>query len=324
MPKAKPKRSARRLELTRPPYGDARSLAITSHVKRRIRAPWGPSGGVDWRMASEPQLRDEPRASEFGAILRHWRRARRISQLDLASLAGLSTRHLSFLETGRCGPSRSTVLQLGRALALPRSETERLLIVAGYAGDWHRHAEDSDATRGQLAKVAHLLAAHDPFPAFITDPDWSVAWHNRGARALFERLRELAPGLRIDPVDLRLLLRVPDLGQVVRNLAALLEGVLAGLYELAPDPVCFGHGRSLLDCLPSPGRPGDAIERAARSRAWEHELRIGDRGAEFSLEMLSLPFAGGASGYALVLTQPADAASRAPAHDYFTGLLAAR
>ena len=48
----------------------------------------------------------EPRPSEFGAILRHWRRARGISQLELASLAGLSTRHLSFLETGRCGPSR--------------------------------------------------------------------------------------------------------------------------------------------------------------------------------------------------------------------------
>jgi transcriptional regulator with XRE-family HTH domain len=275
-------------------------------------------------MASEPRVRDEPRASEFGAILRHWRRARRISQLELASLAGLSTRHLSFLETGRCGPSRSTVLQLGRALALPRSETERLLIVAGYAGDWNRRAEDPDATRRQLAKVAHLLAAHDPFPAFITDPNWSVPWHNRGARALFERLRELAPGLAIDPVDLRLLLRVPSLAQLVRNLGALFEGVLAGLYQLEPDPVCSGHARSLLDVLPSRGRPGDAIERAARSSAWEHELRIGDRGAEFSLEMLSLPFAGGASGYALVLTQPADAASRAPAHAYFTGLLARR
>jgi len=274
-------------------------------------------------MASEPRVRDEPRASEFGALLRHWRRTRGISQLDLASVAGLSTRHLSFLETGRCGPSRSTVLQLGRALDLPRSETERLLIVAGYAGDWNRHDGDADATRLQLAKVAPLLAAHDPFPAFITDPNWSVAWHNRSARAFFERLRELAPGLPLDPLDLRLLLRVPHLGQVVRNLGALFEGVLAGLYQLAPDPVCFGHARSLLDVLPSPGRPGEAIERAARSSTWEQELRIGDRGAEFSLAMLSLPFAGGASGYALVLTQPADAASGAPARAYFSALLAA-
>ena len=272
-------------------------------------------------MASEPRVRVEPRASEFGAILRHWRRARRISQLELASVAGLSTRHLSFLETGRCGPSRSTVLQLGRALALPRSETERLLLVAGYAGDWTRHSEDSDATRRQIGKVAPLLLGHDPFPAFVTDPNWSVAWHNRGARALFERLRELAPGLKIDPLDLRLLLCRPQLGQLVRNLGALLEGVLAGLYQLEPDPVCFGHARSLLDILPAPGPPGDAIERAARSSAWEHELRIGDRGAEFSLEMLSLPFAGGASGYALVLTEPADPASRAVARAYFSGLL---
>jgi transcriptional regulator with XRE-family HTH domain len=274
-------------------------------------------------MASEPRVRDEPRASEFGAILRHWRRARRISQLELASEAGLSTRHLSFLETGRCGPSRGTVLQLGRALSLPRSETERLLLVAGYAGDWTHRADDADTTRRQLGKIAHLLLAHDPFPAFITDPNWSVASYNRGAWALFERLRELAPDLKIDPLDLRPLLAGPQLGQVVRNLGALLEGVLAGLYQLEPDPVCYGHARSLLAILPSLGAPGEAIERAARSSVWEHELHIGDRGAEFSLELITLPFAGGASGYALVVMRPADA-SCAAAHGYFTGLLERR
>src|SRR4029450_8080991 len=77
-------------------------------------------------------------SSEFGNLLRHWRRARGGSQLELANRPGLSTRHLSFLETGRCGPSRGTVLQIGRALDLPQSETERLLLVAGYAGDWAR------------------------------------------------------------------------------------------------------------------------------------------------------------------------------------------
>jgi transcriptional regulator with XRE-family HTH domain len=263
----------------------------------------------------------EPRPSEFGLILRHWRRARGLSQLDLAQHARMSARHLSFLETGRCGPSRDSVLQLGRALELPRSETERLLIVAGHAGDWTRRSVDAASIRRQLGKVSHLLEAHDPFPALISDPDWSVAWRNRGAAALFERLKELAPALCLDPLDLRQVLTEQSLGRLIANLPDLLEGVLAGLYQLEPDPVSYGHGRTLLPVLPFTDQPGEAIERAARASAWEHQIRIRDRGTEFALELLSLPFAAGASGFALVLATPADAASRSAAAGYFSGLL---
>lgn len=260
-------------------------------------------------------------ASEFGALLRHWRRTRGMSQLELADLAGMSTRHLSFLETGRCGPSRGMVLQLGRVLELPRSETERLLLVAGWAGDWTRRSVDSECIRQQLAKVSHLLDAHDPFPAVISDPEWCIAWHNRGARALFERLKELSPALRTDPVDLRqLLVDERSFGRIVRNRGELLQGVLDGLYQLEPDPVSFGNTRSLMDVLPPRDRPGDAIERAARCAAWEQAIRIRDRGAEFSLEIFSLPFAGAASGFAMVLARPADAASWTQAHAYFARL----
>jgi transcriptional regulator with XRE-family HTH domain len=273
-------------------------------------------------MAPEPDASEDPRPFEFGRMLRHWRRTRGISQLELANLANTSARHLSFLETGRCGPSRSTVLQLGRALALPSEEIERLLIVAGYAGDWTRRSADTELTRRQLRKVSHLLAAHDPFPAIISDPDWGVAGENRGARAFFRRLRELAPDLRTDPVDLRQLLVAQCLGQVVPNLLELLENVLVGLYQLEPDPACFGHARSLMGILPAV--PGDAIERAARNTAWEREMRVRDRGCEFSVELLSLPFAAGASGFTLVLACPSDERSRAEGHRYFAGLLERR
>jgi transcriptional regulator with XRE-family HTH domain len=272
-------------------------------------------------MASEESEGLEHRASEFGRILRHWRQARAISQLELAERAGVSPRHLSFLETGRCGPSRGAVLQLGRALDLPRAETERLLLVAGYAGDWTRAAGDADSIREQLAAVSHLLDAHDPLPAVISDPEWKIAYQNRSAEAFFRRIREIAPALQTDPVDLRQLLQERDFARLVPNLAELLQNVLAGLYQLEPDPASFGHAPAMLHALPRAAGPGDAIARASRG-VWEEQLRVHDRGAEFGLKLFTLPFAGPASGFALVLTRPADAASAERAPAYFRSLLA--
>jgi hypothetical protein len=235
----------------------------------------------------------------------------------------MSARHLSFLETGRCGPSRDSVLQLGRALELPRSETERLLLVAGHAGDWGRLPVDTERVREQLGKLSHLLAAHDPFPAIITDPDWCVAFENCGARALFRHLQLLAPGLCIDPLDLRdLLAEGGALGRLIANRDDLLAGVLAGLYQLEPDPACFGHARSLLDVLPARERAGAAIERAARATAWQHALELRDGRSAFALEVFSLPFARPVSGFALVLVRPSADADRAPAERYFRSLVA--
>jgi transcriptional regulator with XRE-family HTH domain len=273
-------------------------------------------------MSSERVDDAEPRASEFGRILRHWRNARAISQLELAERAGVSPRHLSFLETGRCGPSRGAVLQLGRALQLPQSETERLLLVAGYAGDWTRAAGDADSIREQLGEVSHLLTAHDPLPAVISTPDWSIAYENRSAAAFFRRIREVAPGLRTDPVDLRQLLTEQNLGRLVPNLSELLQNVLAGLYQLEPDPASFGHAPSMLNALPRTDCLGDTIERGSRTSVWQEELRVRDLGAEFGLKLFTLPFAGAASGFALVLTRPADGACAATAAEYFRGLLA--
>ncbi len=260
-------------------------------------------------------------SSEFGPILRHWRQARGLSQQGLAERAGMSTRHLSFLETGRCGPSRSAVLQLGKALDVPHAEVERLLLVAGYAGDWGRCSADLGAIRPQLEKVSHLLAAHDPFPALITDPDWRVGWSNRGAQALLRRFLEFRPDLCIDPLDLRALFAdTHGLEQVIANWSDLLEAVVAGLYQLEPDPSSFGHARSLMEVLPHCERPGVAIERAASTALWQHEIRIRDRGVEFGMEFLPLAFAGGAAGFALVLLNPSDPDSEPVAREYFSKL----
>jgi transcriptional regulator with XRE-family HTH domain len=267
-------------------------------------------------------MRAELVSSEFGNLLRHWRRTRGVSQLELANRAGLSTRHLSFLETGRCGPSRSTVLQLGRALDLPRSETDRLLLLAGHAGDWTRLSVDAGRVREQLGKLAPLLAAHDPLPALISDPDWCVAWHNRGARALFRQIRERTPHLSSDPVDLRQILADEEcFNSVVANRDELLSGVVTGLYQLEPDPASFGNSRSLLAVLPAPDGAGDAVERASCASAWQHELRLRAGARTLSLEVFSVPFARPASGFALVLLRPPDESSRPEAEAHFSALI---
>ena len=220
-------------------------------------------------------MRAELVSPEFGNLLRHWRRTRGVSQLELANRAGLSTRHLSFLETGRCGPSRGSVLQLGRALDLPRSETDRLLLVAGHAGDWTRLSVDS-ARVSRTARQARPAAgrARSVSPRSSPTPTGACAWHNRGASALFHELQELAPHLAIDPVDLRQILADEAFGSLVANRDELLAGVLTGLYQLEPDPASFGNARSLLAVLPTPDGAGDSIERASCASAWQHELRL--------------------------------------------------
>ena len=113
-------------------------------------------------------------------------------------------------------------------------------------------------------------------------------------------------------MDLRQLLRVHEPRAVVREPRRALRGSAGGALRARARPGLLRH-TALAPRRPPLPRPTRRRDRARRPRhAWEHELRIGDRGAEFSLEMLSLPFAGGASGFALVLAPPADAASRAP------------
>src|SRR3712207_3694198 len=101
----------------------------------------------------------------FGAQLREWRQRRRMSQLDLSLEAELSTRHLSFVETGWANPSRETVLRLAEALDLPLRSRNALLIAAGHAPVFpERPFEDEGLTEAREV-VQRILDAHMPFPA---------------------------------------------------------------------------------------------------------------------------------------------------------------
>jgi transcriptional regulator with XRE-family HTH domain len=110
----------------------------------------------------------------FGDLLRQWRTTRKVPQLELASLADVSARHLSFLETGRSAPSRSMVLKLAEYLDIPLRERNQLLLAAGYApsyGETPLAGERMTMVRSALRQV---LAATEPYPALAVDRHWNL------------------------------------------------------------------------------------------------------------------------------------------------------
>src|SRR5437868_5554586 len=121
-----------------------------------------------------------------GTLLREWRQRRRLSQLDLALEAGVSTRHLSFVETGRSRPSPEMVLHLADRLDVPLRERNQLLLAAGYAPEYgSRSLDDPDLARVRDA-LGHVLAGHEPYPAIAVDRCWNLVMSNSALDPLLE------------------------------------------------------------------------------------------------------------------------------------------
>jgi transcriptional regulator with XRE-family HTH domain len=120
-----------------------------------------------------------------GDLVRHWRGVRRLSQLALALDAETTTRHLSFIETGRSQPSRAMVLRLARVLDVPLRERNQLLLAAGYAPLYSEAGLDGDDAALVRAALERMLAAHEPHPAVVMNRHWDITGANDGANALF-------------------------------------------------------------------------------------------------------------------------------------------
>ncbi len=152
-------------------------------------------------------------------MLREWRRRRRLSQLELSAGTGVSSRHLSYVETGRSAPSRQMVLYLTEDLGVPLRERNALLLAAGYAPAYsHRELDDDGSDMRHVREaVERLLASHDPYPAFVIDRQWNVVARNGSTAVLLEGI---APELLIPPVNaLRLALHPSGLAPRIANLA---------------------------------------------------------------------------------------------------------
>lgn len=126
-----------------------------------------------------------PSSSFFPSLLKNWRTKQRLSQLDLALEAGLSQRHISFLETGRSQPSRQAIAQIGEALTMPAAEIDAMLTSAGFA-PLGSDTRWSDETREAVnASIDHVLRSHEPYPAFSVDRIWNLQKANHAALAFF-------------------------------------------------------------------------------------------------------------------------------------------
>lgn len=162
-----------------------------------------------------------------GAQLRAWRQRRRLSQLDLALDAGVSPRHVSFVETGRSAPSRDMVLHLAERLDVPLRERNGLLLSAGYApvyGERDLDAPDMEPLRQALDLI---LAGHEPYPAIVVDRQWKLL---AGTRAVGLLTANVAPELLAPPANVLRIALHPD--------------------GMAPDILNFGEWREhLLDRL---------------------------------------------------------------------------
>lgn len=163
-----------------------------------------------------------------GGLLREWRQRRRMSQLDLALVAEVSTRHLSFVETGRSRPSPELVLHLAEHLDVPLRERNSLLLAAGYAPRYHETPLASRDMAPVRAALDRILAGHEPFPAVVVDARWNLVTANRPAFELMSTL--VNDRLLQQPVNtLRITLHPDGLAPHIENLAEYSAHLLARL-----------------------------------------------------------------------------------------------
>lgn len=169
--------------------------------------------------------------SSFGTHLRYWRKARRLTQFDVAMSAGYSQRHLSFLESGRSQPSRGTVMVLAETLAVPIRERNALLDAAGFAPVYTREPLGSEHLEVVLGAVHDVLASHRPFPALLVDRAWNTFALNETGNALFSQFVGGGPSYEsLDAVNaIRICLDEAGLKPFIKNWQGFMRGILGQL-----------------------------------------------------------------------------------------------
>lgn len=217
----------------------------------------------------------------FGRELRRWRDLRRVSQLQLSLEAGVSSRHLSFLESGRAQPSRAMVLRLAEHLGVPREARNALLGAAGYAPAWRRRAPDDTALAPLTAALRRMLDRHAPFPAIAFDRRWRITDANGPAVKLFGAFG-LGPGASLleamlDPAGLGA--AIENMPDIARETAARLRAELA---HFGPDAEMeAAAARFAALAAQAASDPGDAVVTPVRLRAGDMTLSFLSTLAQF-------------------------------------------
>ena len=207
-----------------------------------------------------------------GTLLRDWRLRRHLSQLDLALEAGVSARHVSFVETGRSRPSAEMVLHLAEQLDVPLRDRNQLLLAAGYAPVFGQRGLDEPEMGPVREALDLVLAGHEPYPALVVDRHWGMVAANRAVGLLLE---DVAPGLLEPPVNvLRVSLHPDGIAPRIANLAEWRAHILDRLGRQAissGDPALAALYAELSE-LPGGGAPGP-LDMAAGEIAVRLRLR---------------------------------------------------
>jgi transcriptional regulator with XRE-family HTH domain len=122
----------------------------------------------------------EKKNETVGDFLRFWRKFNRMSQMDLSLEIGISTKHLSFVETGRSKPSRSLVLKMAHSLKLPLRHRNSFLKSAGYASEYGEEPFKGEKMEIIRQALQRMLEKHEPYPAFVVNAAYDILMTNYG------------------------------------------------------------------------------------------------------------------------------------------------
>jgi transcriptional regulator with XRE-family HTH domain len=192
-------------------------------------------------------------------LIREWRQRRRMSQFDLACDTEISTKHLSYLETGRAQPDREVLLRVADRLAIPLRERNVMLRAAGFAPSYQERPLDDPSFSSARQSMELILASHDPSPALAIDRHWTLIAANKAVAQLTAGVDLL---LLKPPVSVvRLYLHPAGLAPRIINLIEWRRHIIARLQqriEMTGDPVLLDLVEEVRDYPLPPGSPGQA------------------------------------------------------------------
>jgi transcriptional regulator with XRE-family HTH domain len=194
--------------------------------------------------------------SAFGLALREWRTRRGLSQLALSGNAGVSSRHLSFVETGRAQPSREMVLLLARALDVPLRDRNDLLSAAGYAPVYRATKLDAPALAQARRALDFVLRQQEPYPAIVIDRHWNILQANDGTSRLVELFLEPSVPADLGLNAMRLMLHPRGFRSHIVNWEAMAAALVQWLHRDILSGLGDAETRRLLEeVLAYPGVP---------------------------------------------------------------------
>ncbi len=229
----------------------------------------------------------------FGRLLRQWRAQRGMSQLDLALEAEISSRHLSFIETGRARPSRDMVLLLARALDVPLRGRNDLLTVAGYAPIYHETSLEAPTLAQARRALDFILRQQEPYPALVLDRRWNVLKVNEGSARVQASFLDPAALAELGPPNaMRLMFHPRAFRPYIVNWEATAASLVQWLHRDAVSGFVDGETRRLLEELlsyPDVPRHWRTLDLDASTAPFlPIELRKGELGLRFFTTLTSL------------------------------------